>query len=500
MKRLVLAALAALVAFAMPAAAGGHYVYIPIYIPAAPPQVSQATVGSYNKIHKVAVLSAIGSQLELEKWNPLVPDDRELDISSWGVDDKVKATFEKYLGSKFSFVDIPFDRAKLAAFRPTIWHAGQLTGLLKSLPNSDVDAFLVVYPDVMSGIQLESGQMDQVVLWVRYVVELIDAHTYKTISSASSRFQVREGQPKFPGLVVGDAFKLDKSLTLAPDKLDKLHKLTMDMLDVTLVETIRAMQFGVPLPPVGDHSLLPPPPVSRTAGIKTLAVYSALGDRLQLEEPGGTFSKGVDVKVPIADWGLDGEIEDMVRSLLGKNYTFKDAPVDRSVLQASQWWDKTQSTVKVPATDAVDAYLLVVKDDRKLLSGLGLWHDGNWVRDWTYAAGNYVILLVDAKTQKIIALQTGVMDSHSTQANPSLEVDNAWWPKKADAIAPAVVPQLHEALLKILRGSLPESLYEMGMNVEGGTLPVPADTAATALPRPQAATAGTAPPGTPAAP
>ena len=481
MKRLLLAALAALMAFVVPAEAGGHYVYIPIYIPVTP-QVSQATVGSYNKIKRVAVLSGIGSQLELENWNPLVPDDRELDISAWGVDDKVKQTVEKYLGSKFSFVDIAYDRAKLAAFRPTIWHAGQLSGLLKSLPSSDVDAFLVVFPDAMSGIQLESGQNDQVVLWVRYVMELIDAHTYKTISSASSRFQIREGQPQFPGLVVGDAYKLDKSMTLAPDKLEKLHKLTTDMLDVTLVETIRAMQFGVPLPPVGDHSLLPPPPVSRTAGIKTLAVYSAVGDQLQLQEPGGVFGKGVHAKIAIADWGLDSEIETMVRSLLAKNYTFKSPPIDLTVLQTSNWWDKQEHTVKVPVTDAVDAYLLIVKDDRKVLSGLGLWHDGNWVRDWTYAAGNYVILLVDAKTQKLVALQTGVMGRQSALANPSQEVPNTWWPKKADAIAPAVVPQLRESLLAVLRGSLPESLYDMGMNVEGGTLPVPAESAAAALP------------------
>ncbi|HUO97900.1 MAG TPA: hypothetical protein VMU01_04495, partial [Rhizomicrobium sp.] len=385
------------------------------------------------------------------------------------------ATLKKYLGGKFTFVDLPYDRAKLAAFRPTMWHAGELTRLLKTLPNADVDAFLVVYPQVESGIQLESGHFNQNVLWVRYVMELIDSHTYKTIASSTSRYQIHEGgMPEFPGRVLGDEFKLDDKLTVSPENLEKLRALTDAMLEVTLTETVRSLQFGVALPPVGDHSLLPAPPVKSTEGVKTIAIASAIGDRLLLHVPGGTFTKDTDVKIPIADWGLDADVEAAIRGLLSKDYAVKDVPVDRAAL-AQKWWvmNGKEATVAVPQTQDVDAYLLVVKDERKILSGLGLWHDGNWVSDWTYLAANYLVLLVDAHTLKPIIGRVAVMSSKSASGFPSEKLPNGVWPnaKSLDTLPPGAKPVIRDAAMHLLKDSLGETLYQMGMKLEDGAMP-----------------------------
>lgn len=468
MKRLLLAALAALIAFAPAAGArGSSYVYIPVYIPVGPPMVPGADVGSYDKIHTVAVLSAIGTKFELEKEQFLSPKDGTLDIASWQVDQRVAETLKKYLGGKFTFTDVPYDPAKLAPILPTIWHAGQLATFLKTVPNDGIDAFIVIRPQGESGIQLSSGRYGQAVLWVRYEMDVVDAHTYKTIASSTSRLQFREGTaPQFPGRVLPDSFKLDDSLTVSAENQEKLHTITGQMLEYTLVETIRSLQFGVTLPPIGDHSIVPVKPDTHTAGVKSIAIVSALGDKAILLDAGGFFTKDERTDIPAADWGIDAEAEAMARDCLSQNYTLKNLPADRGVL-GGQWWkgQKDELTVPVPPTQEVDAYLLILKDDTRNLNGIGLLHDSGLYGESTAAFANYVIFLVDAKTGKPITGQRAVMNAKSSRSNPVDKVSNAWWPKKGAAMTPEAVDGVRDTLRHLLADSIGETLYRMGLNL-----------------------------------
>lgn len=484
MKRIVLAVFAALLALAAPAAADGSYVYIPIYIPAAPVGPQWPEPGDYSKVRKVAIISAIGL-VELQKAVPIFPDrtGKLAEATNWKLDDTVAATLKKYLGGKFEFVDVAYDPAKIFNIRPTIWHAGELTSYLKTLPNQDIDAFIVVRPNYQGAVRLESRRMGQVVLWVDYRFEIIDAHTYKDIAVSSSRYQVREGaMPGFPGLVLDSSFELNDKMMLAPDKIEMLRTKTQQLLDVTMVETIRSLKFGVTLPPVGDHSLLPPPPTNRSAGVKTIAITSAIGDRLRMYKPGGMLTKAIRTEVGFADQDIDAAVETMVHDSLAKYYTIKTIPVDRKVL-TGKWWTKRDEKflINVPPSNEVDAYLLILKDATKNIDGPGILHDGNWTSDWTYLGCNYVILLVDAKTSTPIIAARGVMSSKYAHAWPSVKLDNSLWPttKSPDALTPGTAPMIKDALLKLLQDSLPETLYRLGVNT--GAQP-PQEPAGTALP------------------
>ena len=87
-------------------------------------------------------------------------------------------------------------------------------------------------------------------------MDVIDAHNLKIIAKSTSRLQLRAGAPaNYPGIVLGKNFGLDRTLTLDPEKQVMLHGLTLEMLNATLVETIRSLRFDVALPPVGDESI-----------------------------------------------------------------------------------------------------------------------------------------------------------------------------------------------------------------------------------------------------
>jgi len=480
MKRFLLAALAALLLLAPEAFArggGATYVYIPIYIP--PPQVPAADVGGYDKVHKVAILSAIGTGMTLDVQHFLAPATGKLDISAWNLDAHVAATVKKYLGGRFNFVDVPYDAAKLAPILPNWWHAGEMAKFLKTVPNQEVDAFLVVRPQG-DGVELQTNG-NRTVLWVNYEMDLIDAHTYKTIASSTSRLQFRQGTlPDFPGRLVGDEFKLDDTLKLAPEKLDKLHTLTEQMLEYTLVETIRSLQFGVTLPPIGSHDIVPLQPDNHIAGVKSIAVVSAIGARMDLYQSGNLFARELESEVPIADWKLDAEVESDVRAALSPRYQFKSVAVDRDALAKAGWeLDKNKDGIVVPGlpeTGEVDAYLVVLKFVHKSpwKNAVGLWHFAPLLGQSTYAVASYIVLLVDAKTHKAISGHIGVMNAKSAHSSPTAKMDDSFWPKDKNPPTPAAMAAVQAQLRLLLQNSIPETLYRMGMEVREAPAEAPA--------------------------
>jgi len=505
MKRVLLAALAASI-LVMPAAVakggggGGHgggvtYYSIPIYIPA--PQVPGADVGGYEKIHRVALLSAIGTGLALQNDHFLLPKTGTLDISSWHVDDQVNATVRKYLGSRFAFSDVPFDAKKLAPILPSWWHAGEMAKFLKTVPNKDIDAFIIVRPDTASGLLLETAGYGTT-LWVRYEFDVIDAHTYKQIAQSTSRLLFRQGAlPSFPGRMVPAEFKLDDTLTVGADNQEKLRTWTSQMLDYTLLETIRSLQFGVTLPPVGDHSIVPVPTADATARIKSIAIASAIGDNFCFYDKGGMLVPDKSTLLPIADWQIDNEAEAAVRKAVEGRFVVKDVPVDRALLA------KVGAKLATPPPflgalspgQDVDAYVLLLKAPltKDGQDNLGLWHNSSLLAEFTDAFATYLIVVVDAHTMKPILARFATMSAASARAYPDARVDNKLWPKTPGKLTPDAAAQLHQAISHLLDDSIPETLYRIGMTNQN-VAPGASETDAAPQPQESAAPAATAAP------
>src|SRR5205814_2231817 len=112
MRKFVTGLLALICAAFSVTSANAGVVFIPIVIPI-PVQVPSAQTGGYDKIHNVAVISAIGTKLALKNHRFFGDRSFPLDISAWKVDDAVDAMMRQYLGGRFTFKDVPFDRAAL---------------------------------------------------------------------------------------------------------------------------------------------------------------------------------------------------------------------------------------------------------------------------------------------------------------------------------------------------------------------------------------------------
>jgi hypothetical protein len=123
--------------------------FIPVIIPI-PVQVPSAQTGSYSKIHKVAVISAIGSRFVIQNNSFWGTQKYPLDIATWKVDDAVEGMIRRYLGSRFELVSVPLDRAKLASLPNGPWDnsTGGVRKLLAAVPDEGLDAFIIIRPDL----------------------------------------------------------------------------------------------------------------------------------------------------------------------------------------------------------------------------------------------------------------------------------------------------------------------------------------------------------------
>src|ERR1700679_1478615 len=98
LKRLLAAACTTFaLAVVHPALAG--VVYVPIIVPIQPLMVTSPA--QYDAIHSVAVISAIGVNLNMRNVHFLNVADKHLDISGWKLDDEATDMLKRYLGSRF---------------------------------------------------------------------------------------------------------------------------------------------------------------------------------------------------------------------------------------------------------------------------------------------------------------------------------------------------------------------------------------------------------------
>ena len=313
--RQIIAALTALMLCSMPARAA--VIFIPM--PVAAPSVPAATRADYERIHKVAIVSAIGHGLDVEKAHFGGPLSKNLNIDSWKMDDAVTGLVKEYLGSRFQFVALDYDGARLAAIHNGRFSnsSKELNSYLTSIPADGIRRFLVVRPDVeheappsaLEGIALYlDGDDEAPVLWTDYEIDIVDAKTLKQIAKAFSRARVRDNTPEsFAGLVTSKALMPDKDLNFTDSQMVGLEGATRYLLRASMIETLRALGLGVVLPPAGARVLKPiSPEKDPYRAVKSVAVVSLLGDQLA-EDNVSVFLGGSTDKLtfPIPEWHLD---------------------------------------------------------------------------------------------------------------------------------------------------------------------------------------------------
>lgn len=251
MVRGALALVFAILVAAVAAPVGAAVVFIPVYIPI-PVQVPDVRTGGCNDIHNVAVLSAIGTGPALRNNHILGPKRSGMDISSWRVDDLVNSMMRQYLGNRFAFRDVPFDRVALSDIPNGPWNnsTGAVQKYLGKLDNAGLDAFILIRPDLeyqapgSSDLALEDGNgiSDTLpVLWANYEIDIVDAHNYSVVARAYSRVSLRESEPdSFAGLIADQSLKLDDTFSMTDTQRNTLHLYVTKLITASVIESLRS--------------------------------------------------------------------------------------------------------------------------------------------------------------------------------------------------------------------------------------------------------------------
>ncbi len=458
---------------------GGYYGGV-IFVPA--PQLTAAAIGNYEKIHTVAVLSAIGGTLKLMKTGFFTGNSKTQDISAWNMDDLVTSTLREFLGSRFVFKDVAYDRASLAAIPngPLENSKSDVQKYLTGVSSDGIDAFIVVHPDLekgcpgLEGLSIVTDQL-ATNLWLNYEIDIVDAKSHEYIAKVSSRVQVREGvPPSFPGLVMPPALTPAADLVLTDTQNTLLHHIMEHDLPLTLVETIRPLALGVPLPQPGARKIVDiPKDKDPYPGIGTVAVISAIGDQIEFTHVGALFgaSRSVDHLPTPADWNLDGLIEQQISAAIAPRFKVKDMGQARAALVNISPVDADGKLLHalsaIPPRADVDAYVVVLKYRRPVdnltATGVGLANRGTLAGGFSFVFADYVIALVDAHSLKVLAARTGQMSPEHAAYWPVKSAPNTLWPDNPPAAAAYQLVSIRTGLEELLTDSVPETVFDMRM-------------------------------------
>jgi hypothetical protein len=474
---------------------GGGFVffgpYPALYIEKAP----DAVVGKYDNIHTVAILSSLGSAMTVVRENKFSSNDtREQDISSFDIDGLVKSTLQRYLRTRFTIKDMPYDEHSLRAIPSDISPDSNpdLRPYLASVPNEGIDAFVIVHPaseDDAHRPQAVSVSLTRfgVMLTFSYIVDIIDAHNYGYIAKATSRIQpYTETADRVSKIELPPALMPSPDLVLTSTQISMLQRYLQHYVQRTLVDTLQSLNLGLVLPPPGARKIVEVPKNElRYPNIKSVAVVSAIADQLAFEIQGSGFGPSasvVDVPIP-ADWNTDGEIESQIAKEVSGRFTVKDTGGNRAILfKASPMEFETFNKLRDSITELtpradIDAYIVVMKEQAVLDSAGTMTTGGLVVRKIDSSTNgllaSYDVLLVDAHTLKVVAGQSGVTSPQFGKGEPYAIVKDVLWPSTPGQPEEPQLAIIRSHIDEMIPNSISETLLRMDLTGKEISLDLP---------------------------
>jgi hypothetical protein len=449
--------------------------------PSLPGKGPQAMPGDYSKIQKVAVISAFGPKLIVDnQWRTI----GQMDISSWNLNGQFTELIRKHLAGRFEFVNMPSDTQIPAK---TFESESKMCAYLKALPNPGVDAYIVVRP--VEAIHSEPGaafQFDPTgnsgITWLSYEIDIIDAQTLRKIASADGQLRTREIEnPRFPNFYLDN---LDHAAVVAgtdPVATRQIRRALTWMLHVSVVETLRALQFGVKLPDVGDHSVAIPPGDAKLDTIRSVAVLSVIGDGLRVSIRGHALVKDRNEVLPGIASGMDECVESMARDILARHHIVKPAVADRPTLvkSAVTYDEKLVSTAGLTPSNDFDAYVLIVNSgpvdtSYPMRGGLAMQQ---WIPatgdNLTEAYASLAVIVLDARTLTQIASSRLIPGAKKRceevspfiTSSPNCIVPERLAPDRTTGVlSDESKAEIMTTLRQIVTDGIPETLYNMGLD------------------------------------
>lgn len=441
---------------------------------------------------------AVDSKITFQRQNFIGGGSKRDDPGAWKIAERMESDVRRYLATRFTVEDIPYDRDALFKITPSGFNSLQrLDNFLRALPREKIGAFVMIreysapktgfrgiglYHDRQTGEKLP-------ILWASYEITVIDSKTLKTIGYTTSRIQFRaDTEPEFPALLASRNLMLNSDLSLNDKQLVELRSGVFRLVPLSLVEALRSLELGISLPPVADRALLPTNEADLPLPeVKSVAVLSSIGRNLELIRWGfGTYFN-THVELDVSDWRIDDMIETRARELLGKRFAIKDLTVDRLALTKSRLMDdKKKFNPEFPAlgrTSEIDAYVVFVRlpqrpDNQPAPgwaeeSGLGVWNNNNDNKAFIFA--HYAVAVLDARTLKVLRVQAATMSPKYPTDTSYLSTNDDLWPVSNTQLSPNQSEKIQSTLETILKDSVDETLLRMGITgltiSEGWPLP-----------------------------
>ena len=439
-----------------------------------------APASPWDRIHTVAVVSGIGTSLQLRADHSMLSSDsKQVDIHDWNIDAQVTDALKQYLAGRFKFADVKYDPAGIAQIPSGDWdnfdHATRAFD--QTLAADGIDAFIVVRPNAdksvsgQPGLALENRNAadPRPVEWAGYSIDIVDAKTFQLLAHAQSVLQLRASAQSSVAARMGAAsLNPSDSLTINDTQRSALQADFTRLVSQSLIETVRALNLNVPLPDIGSRKLVAMAPGQDPfANIKTVAVASTIGDVLSLKQ--WQIVTLTEKKIVIGDWHLDDQIESMAKDAMGKRFTIVAGNIDRAALANG---DLLGARGNVPDTfpglqpaNNVDAYVLFIKmplaDEA---GGVGMYTNNAIIgSNETDLFANYAVAVIDAHTLKPITIVKATTGPKAVATTPTRKVDAAMWPASLTSLTPEEAAKIRQAMNDVLADSVPETLLRMGL-------------------------------------
>jgi len=219
------------------------------------------------------------------------------------------------------------------------------------------------------------------------------------------------------------------------------------------------------------------------AGIKSVAIVSAIGDTVTLADAneGGGFFNAVDPqRIDSESWGIDNAVTKQIADAIRGRFTVKTVAYDRTAFTRIPWSPipnrqaPVDKQLRALANPGADAYFVVSKMQiadavghaGPNQSGLGLAREsgGMFSSDTITMYAIYTIRVIDARTFETLETEGAHLPKTGLLPRvPIVEVDESLWPGRANDVTPAKEAAIKTKMMALVHESIASTLHYMDL-------------------------------------
>ena len=219
------------------------------------------------------------------------------------------------------------------------------------------------------------------------------------------------------------------------------------------------------------------------AGIKSVAIISAIGDTVTLADAdgGGRFVNAIDPqRIDSRNWGIDDAVTKQIAEAIRGRFVVKKVAYDRDAFTRIPWspipnrQTPVDKQLRALTNPGVDAYFVVTKmqiadavghaGPNQSGLGLALESGGMFTSNTVTMYAIYTIRVIDAHTFKTLETEGAHLPKTGLLPRvPIVEVDKDLWPGRMSSMTPAKEAAIKTKMVALVRESIGSTLHYMDL-------------------------------------